>query len=249
MDTRDQSSTAELLPFRHSEALLRNILEYAAVGMVLIGPDTNVVYANRAYADMLGYTPEECVGLNYSKLIHADDLAAAKIQADDLIARRFDTYRAERRYLKKDGSVVWGLVSASILRNERTGQPLYLLVQMTDIERQKRAEDALVASEARWNHALEGAGQGVWDHDLRRNGNAVFYSRMWRIMRGFEPDEKVDGAVESWLARVHPDDRDRIRETVRKQNSGEIPRNAFEYRERHRDGHYIWILSRGGPVE
>ncbi len=248
MDTEHQSGGINALPFRHSEALLRNILEYAAVGMVLVGTDTNIVYANRAYADMLGYTPEECVGLNYSKLIHPDDLAAAKVQAEELVARKFDTYRAERRYLKKDGSMLWGLVSASILRNERTGQPLYLLVQMTDIERQKRAEDALAASESRWNHALESAGQGVWDHDLSRGGE-VFYSRMWRIMRGFAPDEAVDGDVESWLARVHPDDRERIRDTVIKQNAGEIPRNSFEYRERHRDGHYIWILSRGGPVE
>ncbi len=108
---------------------------------------------------------------------------------------------------------------------------------MTDIERQKRAEDALAASERRWNHALESAGQGVWDHDLRRGGD-VFYSRMWRIMRGFAPDEEVDGALDAWLERVHPDDRERLRETVAKQNAGEIPRNAFEYRERHRDGHY-----------
>ncbi len=236
------------LQFRHSEALLRNIMEYAAVGMVLIGPDGKIVYANRAYAEMLGYAAEECVGLEYAALVHTDDLAAARAQAEDLAAGKVETYRAERRYLKKDGSSLWGLVSASVLRNERTGQPLYMLVQMTDIDRQKRAEEELAASERRWNHALESAGQGVWDHDLRRGGQ-VFYSRMWKMMRGMDPDEEVDGAVESWLSRVHPDDRERLRETVLKQNSGEIPRNAFEYRERHRDGHYMWILSRGGPVE
>jgi diguanylate cyclase (GGDEF)-like protein/PAS domain S-box-containing protein len=117
---------------------------------------------------------------------------------------------------------------------------------MTDIDRQKRAEEEVAAAEARWQRALDTAGQGVWDHDLRRNG--VFYSRMWRTLRGFAPDEEVNGDLEEWLKRVHPDDRDRIRETVLKQNAGLIPRNAFEYRERHRDGHYIWILSRGGPV-
>ncbi|MEJ0012722.1 MAG: PAS domain S-box protein [Bauldia sp.] len=247
MDSQSQTAAAELVPFRHSEALLRNILEYAAVGMVLVGPDAKVVYANRAYAEMLGHAPDECLGLDYAALIHPDDLEAASGQAKDLVAGKFDTYRAERRYLKKDGSILRGEVSASILRNERTGQPLYLLVQMTDIERQKRAEEALVASEARWKHALEGGGQGVWDHD-RRGGRTMFYSRMWRIIRGFDPDEEVDGSMESWLARVHPDDRQRVHDTVLRQNAGEIPRDAFEYRERHRDGHYVWILSRGGPV-
>jgi diguanylate cyclase len=55
--------------------------------------------------------------------------------------------------------------------------------------------------------------------------------------------------MELWLKRVHPEDRDRIRSIVIRQDAGEIPYNAFEYRERHRDGHYIWILSRGRPVE
>lgn len=242
-------TAANSLPFRHSEALLRNILEYASVGMVLVGTDTKVVYANRAYAEMLGYEPDECVGVSYASLMHPDDIPAARGQSDELLAGRVDSFQAERRYFRKDGSVMWGMVSASLLRNERTGQPLYLLVQMTDIEKQKRAENALAVAEARWNHALESAGQGVWDHDLRRDGSGVFYSRTWRTMRGFAPDEEVDGAIETWLERVHPDDRARIRETVAKQNSGLIPRNAFEYRERHRGGHYIWILSRGGPVE
>ena len=66
-------------------------------------------------------------------------------------------------------------------------------------------------------------------------------------MRGFDVDEEVDSDVESWLARVHPDDRNHIRETLAKQNAGDILLNVFEYRERHRDGHYIWISSKGAP--
>ena len=56
-------------------------------------------------------------------------------------------------------------------------------------------------------------------------------------MRGFDPDEEVNGDQDVWLARVHPDDRERILTSIRKQDTGDIPRNAFEYRERHRDGH------------
>jgi diguanylate cyclase (GGDEF)-like protein/PAS domain S-box-containing protein len=77
----------------------------------------------------------------------------------------------------------------------------------------------------------------------------MFYSRMWRQMRGIDPDEEVDSSQEVWLARMHPDDRDRIIEIVRQQDAGEIERNAFEYRERHRDGHWMWVLSRGKPIE
>ena len=72
---------------------------------------------------------------------------------------------------------------------------------------------------------------------------------MWRKMRGFSPYEYVDGAQDAWLARLHPDDRERISTTVEKQEHGEDGFDTLEYRERHKDGHYVWILSRGRPVE
>jgi diguanylate cyclase len=97
-----------------------------------------------------------------------------------------------------------------------------------------------------WELALEGAGQGVWDHDLV-NGTA-YYSPAWYQMRGFQDGENVDAELGGWFDRLHPDERDRIIDTTHRQNSGELPYNAFEYRERHRDGGWIWVLSRGRPI-
>jgi len=68
-------------------------------------------------------------------------------------------------------------------------------------------------------------------------------------MRGIGLDEAVDPSREAWLARVHPDDHQRLADEANRQNSGELKRNSFEYRERHRDGHWMWILSRGRAVE
>ena len=140
------------------------------------------------------------------------------------------------------------LASASVLRSDRTGRPLYVILQTTNIDRQKRAEAALLYTESRWNSALEAAKQGVWEHDARRTGE-MYYSPMWRKMRGFSPYEHVDGDQEAWLSRLHPDDRERIRAIVGKQEHGDDGYDTLEYRERHKDGHYIWILSRGRPVE
>lgn len=248
MDRAQQTkTTAQTFQFRHSEALLRNVMENAAVGMALLNTEGRLLYANRAYADMLGREPEDCMGLGAADLVHPDDLPTATAQLGTLLRGEAEGYRTERRYVRKDHTVFWALTSASMLRNERTGNPLYIIIQVTDIDGQKRAEAALAASESRWNFALEGAGQGVWDHDIRNK--KMFYSRMWRLMRGFAPEEKVDGALDQWLKRVHPDDRERIRNIVLRQDAGEISFNSFEYRERHRDGHYVWILSRGRPVE
>ena len=116
-----------------------------------------------------------------------------------------------------------------------------LLVQL------RQAEENFERSERRWNFALEGAGHGVWDADLIND--TVYYSRMWKLMRGFDPTAIIDGSQEAWFARLHPGDRERIAETLAKQHSGEIKLNVLEYRERHQNGHYIWISSLGAPVE
>jgi diguanylate cyclase (GGDEF)-like protein/PAS domain S-box-containing protein len=241
------TSGAEILHFPQRENLLRTVMENAAVGMILVGISGRVTYANRAYAEMFGCPPSECVGLEVTALVHPDDRAPAIEQFGRLIRGEIDQYRVERRYVRKDGGAFWGLASASLLRHESTGAPFYTVVQITDIDRQKRAEAALAESESRWNFALEGAGQGVWDHDLKNK--RAFFSRTWKLMRGFDPDAEVDPSQKAWLARVHPADREHILEEVRRQDSGEQRYNAFEYRERHQDGHWIWILSRGKPVE
>ena len=232
--------------FRHSEALLRSVLENAAVATFLVGPDGRLLYTNRAFRDLLGYSEDDPFTVDIDNLIHPEDLLHADAQMLTLEQGNADGYRAERRYVKKNGEPIWVLVSASALRDEATGQLHYTIVQAIDVDRQKRAEAALAESESRWNFALESAGQGVWDHNL--NAKTAFYSRMWRMMRGVGPDEEVDGSVESWLARVHPDDRERIQAINSQQDNGALSFKEIEYRERRRDGHWIWILSRGKAV-
>jgi PAS domain S-box-containing protein len=239
--------TAEVLQFPHSGNLLRLIMESAAVGMVIAGTDGRITYANRAYGEMFRCKPADCIGLSARDLVVPEDRLVASEQVRRLIDGEIDQYRAERRYLRRDGSGwFWGLASAALLRHEVTDEPFSVVIQVTDIDRQKQAEAALADAEARWNFALEGAGQGVWDHDMVNN--RAFFSKTWKTMRGYEPDEEVDGTYEAWIQRVHPDDRQRIVDIVRRQNTGEIPYNAFEYREKRKDGGWVWILSRGKPM-
>jgi diguanylate cyclase (GGDEF)-like protein/PAS domain S-box-containing protein len=236
---------AEILAFPNSGEVLRSILENASIGMSLVNADGTVVYANQSFSEMFGYPMSDCIGLRAGDLVDTAMVPEAAEQLDRLIRGEIERYRTERRYRRQDGSLFWGLVSASAIRAKGNAKPLYLIVQIADIDREKAAEAALAESESRWNFALDSAGQGVWDHDLRTG--RVFYSRRWRIMRGFGPDDEVDPST--WLGRVHPEDREHILEQIRRQDSGELKYNEFEYREKHRDGHWIWILSRGRPVE
>ncbi|MEO8756596.1 MAG: PAS domain S-box protein [Devosia sp.] len=245
--TQPVQSDAKVFRFDQSGALLRKVMESAAVGMALIGVDSRTLYVNRAYETMLGFAPDERLGRPAEETIFAANRAAVMLRFDQVIRGEVEDLRLECQMNHSDGHPIWVLLSASLLRSDATCEPLYAIVQIINIDRQKRAEEALAETESRWNFALESAGQGVWDHDIRKDD--MFYSRMWRRMRGMSDDEIVDPAQDKWLARVHPDDVPRILAVVEKQDNGEDGFDTLEYRERHRDGHWMWVLSRGKPVE
>ena len=105
----------------------------------------------------------------------------------------------------------------------------------------------LAERESRWNYALVGSGLGVWDHNHRLDRK--YYSQTWKAIRGMAPDEEADGDYEDWLQLVHPDDRDFVAHAIERQNVGDPEYQFFEYRERHKDGHWVWIECRGACVE
>lgn len=108
------------------------------------------------------------------------------------------------------------------------------------------AKEALRESEARWQFALEGAGDGVWDWNAQTN--QVYYSRQWKTMLGFE-EQEIGNALDEWDTRMHPDDRDYVYEEIRKHLEGEVPVYISEHRVRCKDGTYKWILDRGQVIE
>ncbi|MCW5706004.1 bifunctional diguanylate cyclase/phosphodiesterase [Shinella sp.] len=154
----------------------------------------------------------------------------------------------ELRLQRPDGGEFWVLASF-VEPPALPGEPVApaLIVQITDVDERKRNALELAERESRWNHALESAGQGVWDHDFARGD--LFYSRQWRAIRGLRPDEPIDSSLEGWLQSVHPDDRAHVLEEIRKQETGQTPFNVFCYRERHKDGRWVWIESRGAVVD
>ncbi len=98
----------------------------------------------------------------------------------------------------------------------------------------------------RWSFALESAGLGVWDSNLVTG--QCYYSSTWKKMLGYREDELGDNG-DLWLALIHPDDRQRSIESGERHIAGEIPRIETEFRLRHKDGHWVWVLDRGRVVE
>ena len=102
---------------------------------------------NRAYREMLGYTEEELEGLHFSEFTHPDDLARELALYDDLLAGKIDRYELEKRFIARDGRIIWAHVVDSLFRDD-AGTPLFGLTMVADITQRREAEEALRESEA-----------------------------------------------------------------------------------------------------
>ena len=100
---------------------------------------------------------------------------------------------------------------------------------------------------AAWRNASEASHHGVWDIDY--TSGTWFYSDGWKRMRGIPTDVEFVPSEFDLLDRVHPDDYQRAKDYIELQILGNQRLVEFAYRERHADGHWVWILSRGGAVE
>ena len=101
---------------------------------------------------------------------------------------------------------------------------------------------ALRQSEERWQLALKGNNDGIWDWNIAQA--EVFYSARWKTMLGYAEDELVNHKNE-WESRLHPDDRERVLQATQAHLDRKTPYFVEEYRLRCKDGQYKWILDRG----
>ncbi|MBL7649855.1 MAG: PAS domain S-box protein [Candidatus Hydrogenedentes bacterium] len=379
-----QTRTAELL---ESQEQFSSAFEHAPIGKALVSPEGRWIRVNRATCDFLGYSEAELQTKGFQDITHPDDLAADMEFVAQMLAGTIPNYRMEKRYIHRDGHLVWALLSVSLVRDHR-GEPLYFISQIVDmtetkraaeelhrsqkqlsdilkaasevsiisttpegtievfnrgaermlgyseaemvgkctpalihakheveargrelsaelgyevsgfnvfvaipsvegselrewtyvrkngttltvslvvtairsdegaitgflgiavdVTAQKRVENALRESEARWQFALEGAGDGLWDWDARTA--SVYFSPQWKRMLGYDEGDIGTGLTE-WESRVHPDDLSGALEDLQAHFKGETATYVNEHRMRCKDGSYKWILDRGRIVE
>jgi PAS domain S-box-containing protein len=124
---------------RESEERFRLALDHAPIGVALVGNDGRWLKVNGALCEILGYTEEELLARTFHEITYPDDREAVLAQARGLLAGEFRSFQIEKRYLHKQGRVVWVLASGSLVRDP-LGQPLYSIAQLQDITERKRLE-------------------------------------------------------------------------------------------------------------
>jgi PAS domain S-box-containing protein len=230
---------------RESEERLSLAVAGALEGVWDWNLETNAVAYSERWTQMLGYSVAEIEPhvSAWERLVHPDDRVRADRAHESVASGHRQTYEAEFRLRHRDGHYVHVLSRGFPVRAP-DGRVLRIVGTHLDLTERKRAEAALRENEERLELAFAGAQEGVWDWNLETG--AVVYSSRWAEMLGYGEDE-IEPHVRAWEHLLHPDDVARANQ-VRE----DVERGAAiyegEFRLRHKEGHYVEVLSRGYPV-
>ena len=151
---------------RETEKQFRATFEQAAVGIALVALDGRWLQVNHKLCDIVGYPPDQLLKLSFQDITHPEDLGRDLAHVERLLAGDVETYAIEKRYVRKDGALVWVNLTVALVRRT-DGRPHYFISVVEDIERRKQAEAALKSREAMLKEAQHLAGLGTWAWDLR----------------------------------------------------------------------------------
>jgi PAS domain S-box-containing protein len=168
-----QRRQAEAL--REAEERFRGAFEHATIGMALVAPDGRWLRVNRAVCEIVGYTEQELLQRRFQDLTHPDDLDADLERVDQMLSGEISSYQLDKRYIHRDGDVVWITVSVSLV-HDAAGKPLHFVCQIQDITERKRSQIAL-------QDAIESARAARADAEQANLAKSEFLSRMSHELR------------------------------------------------------------------
>lgn len=242
-DITDQKLSEEQLTRQRD--VMKTVIDNFPGGISLCNTDLRFTTYNQQFLELLEFPPElfskgwasfedltrfNAIRGEYGPVDVEEQVRTAVARARDFQAHRVERRRPNGRWLEIRGTPIasGGFVTS------------YL-----DISERKKSEDALKKSEERWNFALEGANDGVWDWNFQ-NGEVV-YSKRWKEMFGYAESD-IGTTTAEWLDRVHPDDLEEVGTTIEHHLYSMTQAPSVEYRFRCKDGSWKWTLGRGMVV-
>ena len=213
-------------------------------GVLFTDIDGKINWANKGFCTLSGYELNEVLGKTPIELLRGPQTQSTALKKLVEAFESGQNFLIDLMYYRKDGSIFWGRSKGQAVYND-AGQLIQYFALIEDITTERQNQDALIKSEERWQFALEGAGDGVWEYNFQTR--EVFFSHQYKKMLGFT-DEEFQNEYESWISRVHPDDQQIIKETDRDYKSGFVHNHQREFRMKTASGQYLWILDRGMVV-
>ncbi|WP_430935288.1 PAS domain S-box protein [Saccharicrinis sp. 156] len=225
-----------------NEQMFREVIQNSPIGKALVKPEGRFMDVNKAFCNMLGYSKEELLNLDFKSITHPEDLNADLIYVRRILDGTISKFQTEKRYVRKDKTVIWALLNVSMLRYD-DGRPKFSISQIQDITPRKLSEQALKESEKKYRLIADNMGNvvTVLDMDL----NLTYVSPSVKRILGYSPDESLKIGLSGI---VHPESMEKIvpvfEERKQKALSGEADFERglkLEAKFLRKDGTLIWV--------
>ncbi|WP_343870481.1 PAS domain S-box protein, partial [Caenispirillum bisanense] len=232
-----------------SRRFLQSITDALGEGVFCLDADGRTTFLNPEAERLLGWTLDDLRGRSLHDAVHYQRADGSPLPARDCPTLQAittgGTYRSEdEHFTRRDGTLFpVSMVSVPLVED---GRRVGSVGVFRDITLRKSIQRALEQSEHRLKVALDASDTGLWDWNPQ-TGDA-YYSDQWFAMLGYAPGE-LPSHGSTWERLLHPDDAGPVAEVLRRHLAGEMPTYDVEFRLRHKDGHWVWILSAGKLVE
>jgi PAS domain S-box-containing protein len=188
-----------------SEQRFRATIEQAAVGIAHISPEGRFLRINKKFCEIVGYSEDELLALTFQDITHPDDLNADLELARQVLNGQRETYSMDKRYYRKDGSIVWISLTVSLVF-DRGGGPKYFVSVIQDISDRKQAEEALQQGHAFLKHLTSSVPDAIFSVKIPER-TIEWADDSFNVM-GYEPDECIGKSTRDFYANA--DDYDKV---------------------------------------
>ena len=230
---------------RQSEARYRELVEQANSIILRMDQEGRILFLNEFAQRFFDYTPEEVLGRNVVGTIVPETDSAGQ----DLAAMIADIGLHPERYtantnenMRRDGSRAWISWTNKPL-GESDDEAREILCVGNDITERMQAEKALRRERERLEFIINGSRLGTWEWNVQ--SNETVFNETWAEMLGYRADELMPYSYATWARLLHPADLPRAEEALVRCVRDEALDYDCEFRMRHKDGHWVWILDRG----
>jgi two-component system, cell cycle sensor histidine kinase and response regulator CckA len=234
--------TAQTVARRETQERFQVSFERSSIGKTLTSCEGILLRVNDAFATMLGYARDEMEGRPFDEFTHPEDKANSRKNLDHLLTGA-PACRFEKRYLRKDGSVLWTDANIAAVR-DAAGQTQYFISGFVDITERKRSRAALAASEENFRLLTERSAVGVY---VIQDDLLVYVNPLLAKTFGYEPHEIAGKLRPADL--IHPDDLPAVTRRTQERLAGRTEESNLAYRAIKKDGSLIHIEVFGTAVQ